>query len=177
MKRMILLAATLFLFACNNSSNNYANDTTNSDSSASSADENTSGQTASVIKVTLTGGDNEGIYKVTSAEPTCSMGLTGKNSFGNQYSEDGKKDNELSSVQMIIDDVEAAKKGTDKFKITISFGKLFQGKSYEIKENSGSGTATFSESGDIKTVTVEGKTKDGVGISATITCNSVIKAG
>jgi hypothetical protein len=105
------------------------------------------------------------------------MGLTGKNSFGNQYSVDGKNDNELSSVQMIIDDVDSAKKGTNKFMFTVSFGKLFQGKSYEIKENSGSGIATFSESGDTKTVTVEGKTKDGVGISATITCNSIIKAG
>lgn len=174
MKRILLLAATLFLFACNNSTKNSKTEVTGNEKNRSN---DQPAGVASVIKVTLKGGPNEGTYTVTSAEPTCSMGLTGKNSFGNQYSVDGKKDNELSSVQMIINDADAAKNGTDKFMITISFGPLFQGKSYEIKENSGSGTATLSESGGTKTVTVNGKTKDGVGISATLTCNSVINGG
>jgi hypothetical protein len=33
------------------------------------------------------------------------------------------------------------------------------------------------ESGNTKTLVIEGKTADGVGISATIKCNSVITAG
>lgn len=174
MKRIILFATTLFLFACNNSSSNSSKESLSTEKSSSREQP---AAMASEIKVTLTGGANAGIYTVTSANPTCSMGLTGKNSFGNQYSVEGKKANELSSVQMIIDDADAAKKGTDKFMITISFGELFKGKSYEIKENSGSGTATLSESGSTKTVSVEGKTKDGVGISATIICNSVLNGG
>lgn len=82
-----------------------------------------------------------------------------------------------------VDD--AAKKGTDKFYIKVAFGKILKGKSYEINGGTsyldmplkGSGKATLMESGSTKTVVVEGKTADGVGISATIKCNSVITAG
>jgi hypothetical protein len=111
--------------------------------------------------------------------------LTGANSFGNQYSVKGKADNEFSSLQLIIDNKDAAKKGTDKFYIKVAFGKILQGKSYEINggtsfltsAKTGSGKATLMESGSTKTVVVEGKTADGVGISATIKCNSVITNG
>ncbi|MBS1747556.1 MAG: hypothetical protein JST21_15425 [Bacteroidetes bacterium] len=132
----------------------------------------------------LTGGANAGTYHVTSKETTCSEGLTGDNSFGNQYSESGKADNELSSLQLIIDDKNAAKNGTDKFSISIGFGKLMSGKTYNIstRDNnsgfkpSGSGKATLTESGNTKTVVIEGKTADGVGISATLTCNQIMTA-
>lgn len=149
------------------------------------SDAATSGSAGSEISVTLTGGANAGTYHVASKETTCSEGLTGDNSFGNQYSEKGKADNELSSLQLIIDDKNAAKSGTNVFYLKVAFGKILQGKAYEINggsstidmPKSGSGKATLSVSGSTKTVTIEGKTADGVGISATIKCNSVITAG
>ena len=162
MKKIISLAAILFLLSCNNSGNK---------TDKSSANE------GSVISVTITGGPNAGIYHVITKEETCSEGLTGENSFANQYSESGKKDNELSNLQLIIDDKNSAKNGTDKFSIQVSFGKL---KSYRINTRSsskeGSGQVTLTESGQTKTAEVEGKTADGIGISATIKCYSMYKA-
>ncbi|HET7117059.1 MAG TPA: hypothetical protein VFI29_11240 [Hanamia sp.] len=189
MKKIITFAATLFLLSCNNNGNKPAKTSGNGDSNPTSNpatnDAPGSGAAGTEINVTLTGGPNAGTYTATSADPTCSEGLTGDNSFGNQYSEKGKADNELSSLQLIIDDKDAAKKGTDKFYLKVAFGKILKGKSYEINGGTsflempltGSGKATLMESGSIKTVVVEGKTADGVGISATIKCNSMITAG
>ncbi len=141
-----------------------------------------SGTTASQMTVTLTGGKNAGTYAASSDEPTCSMGLTGERSFGNQYSVGGKADNEFSSLQLIVDDYEAAKAGTDKFYIKVAFGKRLVGAAYEINgsDNSiagkkqGSGKLTIIESGGSKTAHIEGKTDDGVSITADLTCLSVI---
>ncbi|MCZ2460266.1 MAG: hypothetical protein LC128_11670 [Chitinophagales bacterium] len=188
MKKIITLAATILIFSCNNSGNNTTK-TSGSENSTTPETSNpgetmSSGSSGSDISVTLTGGANAGTYHVTSNETTCSEGLTGDNSFGNQYSENGKADNELSSLQLIIDDKNAAKTGASKFSISIGFGKLLNGKTYNIStqdNNSGfkqvgSGKATYTENGGIKTVVVEGKTSDGVGISATIICNKIMTA-
>lgn len=187
MKNIITIATALLLLECNNSTNNKtASATPDSASSSTSKPDAVAGSTAGTeITVTLTGGANAGTYTATSVDPTCSEGLTGKKSFGNQYSVKGKADNEFSSLQLIIDDKDAAKKGTDKFYIKVAFGKLLRGKAYEINGGTsflalakmGSGKATLLESGATKTVVVEGKTADGVGISASIKCNSVISAG
>lgn len=185
MKKIITFAATLLLLNCNNNGNKSAKtaDDANSNATTNPATNEASGGSAtagSEITVTLTGGPNAGTYTATSAETTCSEGLTGDNSFGNQYSAKGKADNVLSSLQLIIDDKNAAKQGTDKFSVEVKFGKLLGGKSYSIntRDNSkeGSGTATLTESGSTKTVVIEGKTADGVGISATITCQHVMTA-
>lgn len=172
MKKIITLAAMLLALSCNNNGNktDKTSGNDNSNAAAKTPTEDTSGSDAagSEITVTLTGGPNAGTYTATSAETTCSEGLAGKNSFGNQYSAKGKADNELSSLQLIIDDKNAAKLGTDKFSVEVKFGKLLGGKSYSIntRDNSkeGSGKATLTESGGTKTVMIEGKTADGVGI-------------
>lgn len=187
MKKIITIATVLLFLGCNTSTDNKTTSATADTSTATSTktEASTIGPAGSDITVTLKGGANAGTYHVTTKDPTCSEGLTGENSFGNQYSEKGKADNELSSVQLIIDDKNAAKKGTDKFSFEVKFGKLLGGKSYAIstvddnsgKSNDGSGIATLSESGTTKTVVIEGKTAGGVGISATIKCNSVITAG
>ncbi|GLU50571.1 hypothetical protein [Dyadobacter frigoris] len=136
-----------------------------------------------IISGTLTGGTNAGAFSATSVDPTCSMGLTGPKSFGNQYSVSGKADKEFSSLQLLVDDYEAAKKGTDKFYIKVAFGKRLMGKSYEVnnsdnsiagKKQGSGGKLTVKESGSSKTVTITGKTADGVVINATIVCNAVV---
>ena len=108
----------------------------------------------------------------------------GEKSFGNQYSVNGKADNEFSSLQLIIDDKDAAKSGTGIFYLKVGFGKILKGKSYEINggssmmniPKSGSGKAVLILSGSTKIVKIEGKTADGVGISASIACHGVVTA-
>ena len=110
------------------------------------------------------------------------MGLTGEKSFGNQYSVSGKGEHEFSSLQLIVDDYNEAKGGTDKFYVKIAFGKRLVGNKYEINSSSnaltgkkqGSGKLTIRENGSSKTVLITGKTADGVEITATLICNSFI---
>ena len=193
MKRTIILAAIALIFGCNNPSNtktgagtsSNTQDSSTGNSAKTNSDATETGAEATEITVTLTGGANSGTYKATSNEATCSMGLTGAKSFGNQYSVSNKAPNELSSLQLIIDDYNAAKSGTDKFYIKVAFGKILEGNRYEINGGSsamsmkkeGSGKATITESGGDKIVTIEGKTAAGVGISATIKCKKIITAG
>lgn len=186
MKKITLITVTtLFLFSCNNASTNKTDETkdiqqTTTDKPAEKPAESGGGGTK--INVTLSGGANAGSYTASSAETTCSMGLTGEKSFGNQYSVAGKADNEFSSLQLIVDDYEAAKAGTEKFYIKVAFGKRLMGNKYEINgsDNSlagkkqGSGKITITESGSSKIAHVEGKTSDEVSINADITCSSVI---
>lgn len=187
MKKIIIpVAITLFLFSCNNATTNTT-DKTKNDQQTNTSDKPaekpaTSGSAGTQIAVTLTGGANAGSYTASSAESTCSMGLTGEKSFGNQYSVSGKADNEFSSLQLLVDDYEAAKAGTEKFYIKVAFGKRLMGNKYEINgsDNSisgkkqGSGKLTITETGGNKVAHVEGKTSDGVSINADITCNTVL---
>ncbi len=133
---------------------------------------------ATSITVTFTGGANAGTYTATSPKATCSRGLTGEKSFGNQYSEKGKSDKELSSLQLLVDDYDAAKRGTDQFYLKVAFGKVLMGNKYEISGSTnamagakqGKGRLTLTESGGKKTVVIEGETKAGVKVKATLTC-------
>lgn len=132
----------------------------------------------SKITVTLTGGANAGTYSVSTPKTTCSKGLTGPESFGNQYSEKGKGETEFSSLQLIVDDAAAAGKGTDKFYVKIAFGKVLVGHKYEINGSSnpmagaktGKGSLTLKEAPGKKTVTLEGETADGVRVKVTLEC-------
>lgn len=178
MLKFIFIAATVSLFSLN--------DSRKASVPTFSLIENSVPVSApgTTISGKIIGGPNAGNFSATSADPTCSMGFTGPKSFGNQYSVSGKADNEFSSLQLIVDDYESAKKGTDKFYIKIAFGKRLVGKKYEISgsENSmagkkqGSGKLTIKENGAVKTVTVTGKTSEGIEISATLICNVVISA-
>ena len=181
MKKIFIATAIIFLTACNTSENQKpANTSSNKEKPVETAIVSVSGSTQ--ITVTITGGANAGTYTATSAEPTCSMGLTGPKSFGNQYSVSGKAANEFSSLQLIVDDYRAAKSGTEKFYIKVAFGKILQGAAYEINgsENSlagkkqGSGKLTLMESGNSKTVHAAGKTAAGIAIIVDITCLSTI---
>ncbi len=178
MKKVITIFFAVILISCNNSNSAKAETTAPSKTKAPSTESTRGG---SKITVKITGGANAGTYTATSTETTCSMGLTGDKSFGNQYSVNGKSDKEFSSLQLIVDDYDAAKAGTDKFLITVEFGKLLMGTSYTIDTQSddakkGSGHLTIKESGNEKTVTIEGKTEDGVEISATLVCDAVMTA-
>jgi len=182
MKKIFVSAfSAILITACNNVSDTKKPDAVTPVNKPVTAASSGSG---TEIKITLTGGANAGVYTAVSAEPTCSMGLTGEKSFGNQYSVSGKGDKEFSSLQLIVDEYEAAKSGTDKFYIKVAFGKRLEGAKYEINgsDNSlagkkqGSGKVTITESGATKTATIQGKTADGVAIDAKLICSSVITA-
>ncbi len=180
MKKIIIPIAAVLFLSCNSSESEKKE--TKEIPKTETEKTISSGTVGTQIKVTLTGGANAGSYSANSAEATCSMGLTGEKSFGNQYSVGGKADNEFSSLQLMVDDYEAAKSGTDKFYISVAFGKRLQGNTYEINgsDNSiggkkqGSGKLTVVENGGSKIAHIEGKTTDGVSINADITCNSII---
>ncbi len=173
MKYSLFLVVAALIVSCNSSSTKA--DNTSPDNAAVQPASATDNGKGTEITVNLTGGSNAGTYKVSSKESTCSMGLTGEKSFGNQYSETGKGEKELSSVQMIADNYGEAKKGTSNFNVQFGFGSLVNGSSYSLNpnKNSGSGKLTITENGSAKIATVEGKTKDGVGIKAVITCKTV----
>ena len=178
MLKVLLITGTMFLFGEKHIGS------PKSDRHASGTNSSPAVAAATTITGKITGGPHAGTFSATSAEPTCSMGLTGPKSFGNQYSVGGKADNEFSSLQLLVDDYEAAKKGTDRFYVKIAFGKRLVGKKYEISgsDNSmagkkqGSGKLTIKESGSVKTATFTGKTSDGIEITATLVCNSVVTA-
>lgn len=177
MKFFYVLGFAGLLCACNNSSvpaaNSAAPANTTQDAALAASSSSAGG---SDITVTLTGGANAGTYTAHSKESTCSVGIAGEHAFGNQYSVEGKSNKEMSSVQVVADNYDEAKKGTDDFSATISFGKLLEGASYDLhpKNGVGTGTLTVTESGSGRTVTIEGKTKDGVGVKATITCKTAM---
>ncbi len=181
MKPAIFLLLTVAVVACSNPQNNSSANNADSSKPADAAPAQSSSSStgaASQMTVTLTGGANAGTYTALIDEATCSMGLTGDKSFGNKYSVSGKADNEFSSLQLIVDDYEAAKKGTDKFYIKVAFGKRLEGNKYEINgsdnqmagKKQGSGTATITESGAQKIATIDGKTTDSVSVHAVLTC-------
>lgn len=136
-------------------------------------------ETHGEIRLVMTGGDMAGTYEAVCREACCSYGLAGEETFGMQYSETGKAEKELSSVQMIVegasDDV-----NTEHFLVTISFGELFGGnsKSFTIDtrkdwEKRGSGTIDIDYSGKTATVKLKGKTAEGVEVALDIKCSSI----
>lgn len=133
------------------------------------------------INVTLSGaGDMDGSYSAICRDACCSWGIAGEKVFGNQYSETGKGPKELSSVQLVVDDVEEGNKSTKEFMVTVSFGELFgeDSKSYNINtrdgRSEGSGTLDLQYSGNKASVTIKGKSKEGATIDLKMECHKII---
>lgn len=139
------------------------------------------GGSATDISLLLSGGPDDGTYEAHSTDLTCSHGLIGEDSWGNQYS-DGDVDG-FSSLQLIVDDATAAASGTSEFQVTVGMGVLFGDdyREYNINtrpdapEQTGSGTVTIADTGTTARVTIQGETDDGVTIDALIQCNQVLR--
>ena len=132
------------------------------------------------IKLVLTGGNFAGTYNATCTDACCSYGIADKNTFGNQYSETGKGEKELSSVQLIVEDV-TGDKSTDEFMLTVTIGDFMNEKSTSYTLNTrkkgtvtGSGKIDLKYSNNKATVKIKGKTADGVGIDLDMECFRVI---
>jgi len=178
-----LLPGTIFMLlltACNNNATTEGSNGSG-DSISSKQTEGTTIQKTkkarSSIKLIVTGGDMAGTYEATCMESCCSYGIAGKKIFGNQYSESGKGPRELSSVQMIIDDV-TGNKSTTEFLVTVSFGELFgeDSKSFTIdsKSSEGSGKLDLEYANEKAKIKMKGTTKEGVQLDLTMECFKVI---
>jgi hypothetical protein len=143
-------------------------------------------QAQTTITLTVEGGEKAGTYEAKTEDTTCSYGLVGEDSWGNQYSIDTQDPDAFSSLQLIVPSTKAAETGTNAFLTTISFGPLFslsgEGVSYEIDSRdpgsaSGEGTVTIEDNGNTARVTITGTTAEGVGLEAAIECGNVMRAG
>ncbi|HWH23910.1 MAG TPA: hypothetical protein VNW68_03340 [Candidatus Limnocylindria bacterium] len=130
------------------------------------------------VDLVLTGGADAGSYSGVAEDGGCSRGATGENSFGLQYSsvEPGV---EFSSLQLIVGDAAAAAAGgTDDFSAMVTIGPLFEGTNYEIDPSrGGSGELRIDDQDRTAVVHISGTTADGVGVEATIRCNSIFDFG
>lgn len=175
-------AAVILLSACNGNKEKTSGTPQSSDRAQKNTPSSNTGSASSkaTINVTIAGGDLAGTYSAECKEGCCSWGIAGDKTFGNQYSETDKGPKELSSVQLVVDDVTEGNKTTKEFMLTVSFGKLFSGqeKSFNINtlkgRSEGSGTLDLRYSGNTATVTIKGVSKEGPAIDLTMECHKVI---
>ena len=174
------LTAILFLASCNGNKENASEaalpDSSKTEMKTTKTDD---APVKATINVAITGGDLDGSYSAVCRDGCCSWGIAGEKIFGNQYSETGKGPKELSSVQLIVDDVKD-NKSTKEFTLTVSFGELFsdKGKSFNINtrqgKTEGSGTLDLQYSGNKAVVTIKGVSKEGPAIDLKMECNNVM---
>jgi hypothetical protein len=136
-------------------------------------------QTKETVHLLITGGANAGTYDGSVDKGGCSAGLTGKGSFGNQYSLPKEKNPKvLNSVQLVVPDAKAAAKGTHNFLLKIGFGPIFKRAAeyvVDAEHKSGSGTVTVADKGKTAIVTFDATTSAGVKLKGTIDCKSVLR--
>lgn len=133
------------------------------------------------VHVVIANGPNAGTYDGVTERGGCSAGLTGPGSFGNQFSLPKEKDpKKFNSLQLIVPNAKQAASGTHDFVLHVGFGPILN-RSAEYKvdtaKHSGSGVVTVADHGSTATVTFNATTAQGVKISGSIDCKSVIRAG
>ncbi|MDQ2769358.1 MAG: hypothetical protein M3Y54_02510 [Bacteroidota bacterium] len=84
------------------------------------------------VHVVIAGGKHAGTYDAVMHDGGASYGMAGEHVFGNQYSESDKKPNELSSVQLTVDNVTGDKTTTSGFTVSMAFGSLLGGDALNI---------------------------------------------
>jgi hypothetical protein len=137
------------------------------------------GQVKETVHVVITGGKHAGTYDGSTDRGGCSAGMTGKGSFGNQYSLLRENDPKvLNSIQIIVPDAKAAATGTHNFFLNVAFGRIFKRDAeykVETEKKSGTGTITVHDKGSTATISFDAKTADGVHLVGTIDCKSVTR--
>ena len=132
------------------------------------------------VHVVITGGKHAGTYDGSTDRGGCSAGMTGKGSFGNQYSLPKENDPKvLNSVQIIVPDAKAAASGTHNFTLKVAFGRIFKRDAeynVDTEKKSGTGTITVHDKGSTATINFDAKTADVVHLVGTIDCKSVTRA-
>jgi hypothetical protein len=128
------------------------------------------------VHVVIIGGPNAGTYDGATNRSGCSAGLTGPGSFGNQFSLPKEKDpKRFNSLQLNMPKANAA----HDFYLSVGFGPLLQRSAeyvVDTKKGKGSGTVSVADHGATAKVTFDAKTADGVKLTGTIDCHSVMRA-
>jgi len=136
-------------------------------------------QVKETVHVVITGGAHAGTYDGSTDRGGCSAGMTGKGSFGNQYSLPKENNPKvLNSVQIIVPDAKAAASGTHNFFLNVAFGRIFKRVAeykVEPEKKQGTGTVTVHDKGSTATISFDAKTADGVHLVGTIDCKSVTR--
>jgi len=132
------------------------------------------------VHVVITGGAHAGTYDGSIDRGGCSAGMTGKESWGNQYSPLRENDpKKLNGLQLIVPDAREAAKGTHNFFLNVAFGRISARVAeykVETEKKSGSGTVTINDKGATAIVTFDATTAAGVRLQGTIDCKSVQRA-
>lgn len=140
------------------------------------------GGTATTIRLVVQGGPHAGTYEAKSKEITCTYGFAGPGTWGNQYSVTGKKPNEFSSLQLIVDAKDAAD-GTDEFLLTVGFGEPMKpgysehviDTQKDMSKKKGSGTIQVDDRKTEGKVTFKGTAEDGAALEGTIDCYQMLR--
>ena len=176
----VAAALPLLALACGRGGGDASGDA--SGSSAAAAVENKAVAAAlgggSTLRVAVAGGRHAGQHEKKQDMPTCSIGYAGKGAWGNAASDTDDKEG-LVGMDLVVSDTAAAYRGTSDFMATVYFDDRLQEKNQlmlEPKKGKGTGTVKVERRGDKATVTVDGKTADGVGVKATVDCDNVMTA-
>jgi hypothetical protein len=136
------------------------------------------------VHVVVGGGPLAGSYDATETKGGCSTGANGPGSWGNAFSNAKAGAKEIGALSLIVPDAKAAAAGTRQFFVQLRFGSILQQNvSYTIetrpteKKQEGEGTVKVTDAGATAKVTIEGKTKDGIGFTATVDCKAVVRMG
>jgi hypothetical protein len=180
------LMVAAITFACSSHAKSAGDDSTTTVASAGSlADRATTpAPVKGKVHIEVGSGPLAGTYDATMTDGGCSYGLTGPGAWGNQYSVDKKDPKAFTSLQLIVPDTKAAAAGTTVFHLTAGFGPLFGSgaTSYDINTTpqgtqAGSGKVTVDDKGTTGKVTFDVKSANGVALTGTIECNSVMRMG
>ena len=185
LKRQFFLycASALLLVACGENKQSAETSTANDSNATAKTEDNTSSNepVKSNIKVTIKDGPMAGTYEAECREGCTSYGLAGEKVLGNQYSETNKGPKELSSVQLIVDDVTGDKQ-TKEFTLTVSLGDWVNNKGTNFNINTRNGKAEGSGTADIKygsekaKVKIVGKSKEGPELEVEIDAVKLVTA-
>ncbi len=133
----------------------------------------------------VAGGPHAGTYDASTEKGGCTYGFAGPGSWGNQLSNPKDKDpKHFNSLQLIVPDAKAAAGGTGMFYLAVRFGSIMgENTQYVVetrpneKKKGGSGSVTVADHGTTGKVDFNVTTTDGVKLSGSIDCKSVMRAG
>jgi hypothetical protein len=182
--QFFIFCTSAILFVACGENKKSAETATSGDSNATVKTDNNASSNEPVksnIKVTIKDGPMAGTYEAECREGCTSYGLAGEKVLGNQYSETNKGPKELSSVQLIVDDV-AGDKQTKEFTLTVSLGDWVNNKGTNFNINTrngkteGSGTADIKYGGEKAKVKITGRSKEGPELEVEIDANKLVTA-
>jgi hypothetical protein len=126
------------------------------------------------VRLRVDGSADSGEYEVVTRDRICARGLTGPSGWAVQYAtgDSGR----LRGIRLVVDDTGAAGGVTEAVHVGIAFGGFADARTLEIEtrqgaaQPTGSAVARISSAGGAGTLLVNGRTADGVGITARVQC-------